>query len=158
MRGGRWPPATVKSLRAAVENLHAEETAAQPLSKSKSRGVRSPEADIARRPSSITATAMTRSVTIARELGIDRETVGRCLRLAKPVISTAGFEEASEVKPTIWITGNGVGRKSQCEALAEVIMAKARSGGEFLRLLKIEPQRPFTVNVFTGVKSGEEDP
>ena len=95
---------------------------------------------------------------IARELGIDRETVGRCLRLAKPVISTAGFEEASEVKPTIWITGNGVGRKSQCEALAEVIMAKARSGGEFLRLLKIAPQRPFTVNVFTGVKSGEEDP
>jgi hypothetical protein len=42
--------------------------------------------------------------------------------------------------------------------VAEVIMAKARSGGEFLRLLKIAPQRPFTVNVFTGVKSGEDDP
>jgi predicted transcriptional regulator len=39
---------------------------------------------------------------IARELGIDRETVGRYLRLAKPAISTAG---------------NGVGQKSQCELL-----------------------------------------
>jgi hypothetical protein len=29
--------------------------------------------------------------------------------------------------------------------------------GEFLRLLKIAAQRPFTVNVFTGIKSGQED-
>src|SRR6478672_9998091 len=50
---------------------------------------------------------------IARELGIDRETVGRYLRLAKPAIST---------------TGNGVGRKSQCEPLAEVIRAKVEVG------------------------------
>jgi transposase len=50
---------------------------------------------------------------IARELGIDRETVGRYLRLAKPAISTAG---------------NGVGRKSQCEPLAEVIRAKVEVG------------------------------
>jgi transposase len=48
---------------------------------------------------------------IARELGIDRETVGRYLRLAKPAIPTAG-----------------VARKSQCEPLAEVIKAKAELG------------------------------
>src|SRR6266403_1574357 len=110
---------------------------------------------------------------IARELGIDRETVGRYLRLAKPAISTtglegageakpaistagleevgevkpaisiagfeeageakpaisiAGFEEAGEAKPAISTAGNGVGRKSQCEPLAEVIKAKAEVG------------------------------
>jgi hypothetical protein len=50
---------------------------------------------------------------IARELGIDRETVGRYLLLAKPAISTAG---------------KGIGRKNQCEPLAEVIMAKVEVG------------------------------
>jgi hypothetical protein len=84
---------------------------------------------------------------IARELGIDRETVGRYLRLAKPAISTtglegadeakpaiptAGFEEAGEaepaIEPAISTAGNGVGRKSQCEPLAEVIKAKAELG------------------------------
>jgi len=80
---------------------------------------------------------------IARELGIDRETVGRYLLLAKPAISTTGLEEAGEAKPAISTTGleeaseakpaistagNGVGRKSQCEPLAEVIMAKAEVG------------------------------
>ena len=44
---------------------------------------------------------------IARELGIDRETVGRYLLLAKPAISTPGSEEASEVKPAISTAGNG---------------------------------------------------
>ena len=91
---------------------------------------------------------------IARELGIDRETVGRYLRLAKPAISTtglaakpaiptagseaagevkpaiptAGFEEAGEAEPAISTAGNGVGRKGQCEPLAEVIKAKAELG------------------------------
>ena len=51
---------------------------------------------------------------IARELGIDRETVGRYLLLAK--------------KPAISTNGKGVGRKSQCEPLAEVIMVKAEVG------------------------------
>ena len=64
---------------------------------------------------------------IARELGIDRETVGRYLRLAKPAISTAGLEGTGEAKPAISTTGKGVGRKSQCEPLGEVIMAKADS-------------------------------
>jgi transposase len=53
---------------------------------------------------------------IARELGINRETVGRYLllaTLAKPAISTAG---------------KGVGRKSQCEPLVEVITAKVEVG------------------------------
>src|SRR5258708_11157130 len=36
---------------------------------------------------------------IARELGIDRETVGRYLRLAKPAISTPVVEGVGEVKP-----------------------------------------------------------
>ena len=65
---------------------------------------------------------------IARELGIDRETVGRYLLLAKPAISTPGSEEATEVKPAISTVGNGVGRKSQCEPLAEVIRAKVEVG------------------------------
>jgi transposase len=110
---------------------------------------------------------------IARELGIDRETVGRYLRLVKPAISTsgleeageakpaisiagpeeasevkpaisttgleeageakpaisiAGLEEAGEVKPAISTAGNGAGRKSQCEPLAAVIMAKVELG------------------------------
>ena len=36
---------------------------------------------------------------IARELGIDRETVSRYLRLAKPAISTTGSEDPGEAKP-----------------------------------------------------------
>src|SRR5580704_13799419 len=50
---------------------------------------------------------------IARELGLNRETVGRYLRLAKPAIST---------------TGAVAGRKSQCEPLAEAILAKVEVG------------------------------
>ena len=68
---------------------------------------------------------------IARELGIDRETVGRYLllaRLAKPAISTAGVEGVGETKPAISTPGKGVGRKSQCEPLIEVITAKVEVG------------------------------
>src|SRR6266446_3534549 len=84
---------------------------------------------------------------IARELGIDRETVGRYLLLAKPAISTtgvegtgeakpaistagaegtgeakpaistAGAEGTGEAKPAISTAGKGIGRKSQCEPL-----------------------------------------
>jgi hypothetical protein len=45
---------------------------------------------------------------IASELGINRETVGRYLRLGKAAIST---------------TGIGAGRRSHCEPLTEVIAA-----------------------------------
>jgi transposase len=80
---------------------------------------------------------------IARELGIDRETVGRYLLLAKPAISTtgvegtgeakpaistAGAEGTGEAKPAISTAGKSVGRKSQCEPLAEAIMAKVEVG------------------------------
>ena len=81
---------------------------------------------------------------IARELGLNRETVGRYLRLAKPAILTTGDEEGAGAKPAIPITGNqpgqdeskpaisitGVasGRRSYCEALAEEIAAKVEVG------------------------------
>jgi transposase len=80
---------------------------------------------------------------IARELGIDRETVSRYSRSAKPAISTpgsedsgeakpaisiAGSEESSEAKPAISTAGKSVGRKSRCEPLAELIKAKADAG------------------------------
>jgi transposase len=65
---------------------------------------------------------------IAKELGINRETVGRYLRLPKPAVSTAGFEDGEAPKPAISITGTGAGRRSRCEALAEVIVAKIEVG------------------------------
>ena len=70
---------------------------------------------------------------IASELGINRETVRRYLRLAKPAISIAGSEEArfrgeADRKPAISIAGVGAGRRSRCESLAEVIGAKLEVG------------------------------
>ena len=65
---------------------------------------------------------------IARELGLNRETVGRYLRLAKPAISTSGFEEPCQAKPAISTTGTIAGRKSQCEPLSEAILAKVEVG------------------------------
>ena len=46
---------------------------------------------------------------IASELGINRETVRRYLRLANPAISIAGSEEGADRKPAISITGKQVG-------------------------------------------------
>jgi predicted transcriptional regulator len=65
---------------------------------------------------------------IASELGINRETVRRYLRLAKPAISIASSEEEADRKPAISITGVGAGRRSRCESLAEVIGAKLEVG------------------------------
>ena len=65
---------------------------------------------------------------IARELGLNRETVGRYLGLAKPAISTTGFEEPCQGKPAISTAGPTAGRKSQCEPLAEAILAKVEVG------------------------------
>jgi transposase len=65
---------------------------------------------------------------IARELGIDRETVGRYLRLANPAISTPGPQGAGVANAAISTAGQGRGRKSHCEPLAEVILAKAELG------------------------------
>ena len=81
---------------------------------------------------------------IASELGINRETVGRYLRLAKPANSITGSEEGADRNPAISITGKeegdadskpaisiagiGAGRKSQCEPLLEIISAKVEVG------------------------------
>jgi transposase len=76
---------------------------------------------------------------IALELGINRGTVGRYLRLSKSAISTTGVEGGSEPKPAISTTGiEGVGqakpaistagRKSRCGPLAEVIEAQIEQG------------------------------
>jgi transposase len=65
---------------------------------------------------------------IARELGLNRETVGRYLRLVKPAISTTGFEESCQAKPAISTAGPIARRKSQCEPLAEAILAKVEVG------------------------------
>ena len=53
---------------------------------------------------------------IARELGMDRETVGKYLRLAesKPAISTPGSEGDPGSKPAILTPGSAGGRQSQC--------------------------------------------
>jgi hypothetical protein len=47
---------------------------------------------------------------------------------SKPAILTAGFEGSSEAKPAISTAGKSGGRKSQCEPLAEVILAKVEVG------------------------------
>ncbi|HXO98497.1 MAG TPA: IS21 family transposase [Chthoniobacterales bacterium] len=66
---------------------------------------------------------------IAKELGINRETVGRYLRLPKPAISITGnLAGKEESKPAISIAGTGAGRRSRCEGLAEVIAAKVEVG------------------------------
>jgi transposase len=80
---------------------------------------------------------------IASELGLDRETVRRYIRLAKPAISTSGSkglpgpkpaistpgsEGPPDPKPAISTPGKNSGRKSQCEPLAEVIAQKVEQG------------------------------
>ena len=66
---------------------------------------------------------------IAKELGINRETVGRYLRLSKPAISITGdLAGKRESKPAISIAGTGAGRRSRCETLAELISAKVEVG------------------------------
>ena len=66
---------------------------------------------------------------IARELGIDRETVGRYLRWdgsdepPKPAILPAGSEGLEDSKPAIVPTGSAAGRRSQCEPWRQRIEA-----------------------------------
>lgn len=63
---------------------------------------------------------------IARELDIDRETVGRYLRLdSKPAISIAGLEVS---EPAISIAGSSAGRKSQCEQWEKQILLALEAG------------------------------
>jgi transposase len=78
-------------------------------------------------------------------LGSNRETVGRYLLLAKPAISTTGFDGASEVKPAISTAGTIAGRKSQCDPLAEVIMAKVEVGLSAQRIYQdLTEEKGFT--------------
>jgi transposase len=67
---------------------------------------------------------------ISRELGIDRETVGRYRREAesKPAIVPTGSKEEEEAKPAIVPTGSKAGRPSQCAPLAAVIEPAVQAG------------------------------
>ena len=55
---------------------------------------------------------------IASELGINRETVGRYLRLAKPAILITGVEEGAGAKPAIPITGKQAGQDGSKPAIS----------------------------------------
>lgn len=89
---------------------------------------------------------------IARELGLNRETVGRYLRLAKPAISTAGLEEPYQAKPAISTTGPIAGRKSQCEPLAEAILAKVEVGLSAQRIYQDLVEEKGFVDSYESVK------
>jgi predicted transcriptional regulator len=61
---------------------------------------------------------------IAHELGINREMVGRYLRLRKPAISISGSKDGSDRKPAISVTGVRAGRRSH---LQQICHRRARS-------------------------------
>jgi IS30 family transposase len=69
---------------------------------------------------------------VARELGLNRETVGRYLRLAanaaKPAISPPGSEATVDPKPAILPIGSKPGRTSQCVPLREIIQKGLEAG------------------------------
>ena len=67
---------------------------------------------------------------IARELGINRETVSKYLLLArpKPVISTPGSELSPDSKPAISTTGSTAGRQSLCQPYSPQIEAAVGVG------------------------------
>lgn len=81
---------------------------------------------------------------IARELGVDRETMSRYLQLrakpaipipgsgaaddSKPAISITGSESSDDPKPAISIAGKNAGRQSRCSPLAQVIEGKVEAG------------------------------
>ena len=71
---------------------------------------------------------------IARELGINRETVAKYRREAraedppKPAIVPAGSSEEFGSKPAILPTGSKAGRKSQCEPFREQITVSVEAG------------------------------
>ena len=69
---------------------------------------------------------------IARELGINRETVGKYLMLAraKPAISTPGSEPDPDSKPAISTAGSAAGRQSLCQPHSPQIEAAVASGAE----------------------------
>jgi hypothetical protein len=65
---------------------------------------------------------------IEKQFEVNRETIGRYLRLSKPAISIIGsLAEKGESKPTISIAGIGAGRRSRYEVFTEVIAAKVEA-------------------------------
>lgn len=98
---------------------------------------------------------------IARELGINRETVATHVNAAKPAIttlgsgpalesipaiSTAGSEEAPEAKPAIPSTGSGSGRVSLCREFLPFITTAVTTGLSATRI----HQDLVTEHGFTG--------
>ncbi len=97
---------------------------------------------------------------IARELELNRETVGKYLRAqtpavaaaagtgepSEPAISTPGANAASNSKPAISIAGSGAGRKSSCEAWEPQIAAALELGLSAQRIY----QDLVTEHQFTG--------
>lgn len=89
---------------------------------------------------------------IARELGINRETVSKYLRgdppdgAAKPAILPAGSEVNEEAKPAIVPAGSAAGRKSQCEPWRQRIKAAVSQGLSAQRIY----QDLITEEKFTG--------
>src|SRR6266513_1578351 len=67
---------------------------------------------------------------IARELGLDRETVGKSLAAgdSKPAIVLTGSEPISGPKPAIVHTGSPAGRQSLCEPWREQIDLAVQAG------------------------------
>ena len=76
---------------------------------------------------------------IASELGINRETVRRYLRMAKPAISIVGSEEGADRKPAISITGEQ----------AEAARIQNQHGGVF-RELPILPFPTMSISLVRG--------
>jgi IS30 family transposase len=82
---------------------------------------------------------------IAKELGINRGTVGRYLRLAKPANSTTGSEGGKEAKSANSTAGKSGGRKSQCEPFFGTIAAKVEVGLSAQRIYQdLVEQNGFT--------------
>jgi hypothetical protein len=77
---------------------------------------------------------------IARELSINRETVGKYLRQktasSNPAIPPAGSAGESDPKPALVPTGSGPGRRSQCEPWREVIEQGLLAGLSAQRLFQ----------------------
>ena len=87
---------------------------------------------------------------VARELGLNRETVGRYLRLAadaaKPAIPPIGSPDSKDPKPAILRVGSKSGRTSQCTPLQEVIQRGLEAGLSAQRIY----QDLVTEHRFTG--------
>jgi transposase len=84
---------------------------------------------------------------IARELGVDRETVHRYRPApdSKPAIPPTGSVDAADSKPAIVPAGSKTGRPSQCEPFSAVIEAALLAGLSAQRIYQdLVTERQFT--------------